>query len=280
MLIWKGFGILVGVVGVVGLVAGLIAGTVVGAGFGLCLGLGMALAALANWGLWKLIYPKQAQFRQDPATGQQVVHRPNHSFFFIPGPIWTWIFAALAIPLGAFGAFAEKSGKEEAAKPGHAGFTAADNRIGYSKAGDLAHGNTKEAEAAAKAFGDAMKGIGKMAFSGGKNPDAGFPTFCQQGKDSIVFLCHVPELRHYKSDEAKDGLATIAWTCARAAAETLDPAKTKPLVVGLRGITSYGIILQGSPADETPRRAGFSEKSALFYPAFAPGPDPAAGPGS
>lgn len=280
MIIWKGFGILVGVVGVIGLVAGLIGGAVVGGGFGLCLGLGMVLAALANWGLWKLIYPKQPQVRIDPATGQQVLHRPNHSFFFIPGPIWTWIFAALAIPLAAFGALAEKSGKEEAAKPGHAEFTAADNRIGYRKGDDLAHGNSKEAEAAAQGFADAMKGIGKMAFSGGKNPDAGFPTFCQQGKDTIVFLCHVPELRHYKSDEAKDGLATIAWISARAAAATLDPGQTKSLVVGLRGITSYGILLQGSPADEAPRRAGSSEKSALIYPAFAPGPDKPASPES
>jgi hypothetical protein len=279
MIIWKGFGILVGVVGVIGLVAGAVIGAVPGIG-GIGLGLGMMLAALANWGLWKLIYPKQPQVRIDPATGQQVLHRPNHSFFFIPGPIWTWIFAILALPLGAFGAFVEKSGKEEAAKPGHQEFTAADNRIGALKTGDLAHGNSKQAEAAAKLFAEAMKGIGKLAFSGGKKPDAGFPTFCQQGTDSIVFLCHVPELRHYKSDEAKDGLATIAWMTAREAAAILDPERKKSLVIGLRGITGYGILLQGSPADETPRRAGFSEKSTLFYPAFAPTPAAPASPES
>jgi hypothetical protein len=47
-------------------------------------GLGLGLAALANWGLWKMIYPKQPRVLVDPATGQQVLLNPKHGLFFIP----------------------------------------------------------------------------------------------------------------------------------------------------------------------------------------------------
>ena len=63
-------------------------------------------------------------------------------------------------------------------------------------------------------------------------------------------------------------LTEIAWMTARKAARKLDPEAKKNLVVGLRGISSYGFILSGKPADEEPQAASESMKADILYPPF------------
>lgn len=137
----------------------------------------------------------------------------------------------------------------------------------------VAHGSSEAAKAAANLFGSVMKEINEEAFSGGskRNMMTGgdFLTYCHDSADEIVFICHVPELRNYKSEESKSALAEIAWGSAKAAAQLLDPAEKKTLTVGLRGIASYGIILKGQIGDESPARSGSSEKVTILFPGFA-----------
>jgi len=118
-----------------------------------------------------------------------------------------------------------------------------------------------------------MKDINEEAFSGGskRNMMTGgdFLTYCHDSADEIVFICHVPELRNYKSGESKSALAEIAWGSAKAAAQLLDPAEKKTLTVGLRGIASYGILLKGHIGEDSPARSGSSGKVAILFPGFA-----------
>jgi len=195
MIIWKGFGILVGIVGAAAILLGSVVASSIGFG-GLSGAAGMGLAAVANWGLWKMIYPKNPQVLIDPTSGRQFLKQANHSLFFIPARAWTWIFAALALPVG---------------------------------------------------------GMGIMASSA----------------DEVVFICHVPELRNYKSEDSKSALADIAWGSAKAAAQLLDPTAEKTLTVGLRGISTYGILLKGQTGGDEPARSGSFEKVAILFPGFS-----------
>ncbi len=270
MIIWSGFGILVPLVAIVGFLAGMFISSSLGMlAFGP--GIGCVVAALGNWGLWKLIYPKEPKVLIDPATRQQVVVQPNHSLFFIPARVWTWIFVALTVPALLLGILGKSSLDKEAATPGFKEFEAADKLIGSKSKGEI-HGNSDEAKAAADKFSDGMKTMISAAFSGGskKNLMTGgsFLTYCREDADAIVFLCHVPSLRSYKSEEAKAGLNKIAWTIARSASSKLDPKHTKTLIVGLRGVTSYGSVQQGNTGDEAPSGPASSDKADL-YPFFA-----------
>jgi hypothetical protein len=156
--------------------------------------------------------------------------------------------------------------------PGYAGFNSADDLISSSSKG-LTHGNTDGARDAAAGFGNIMKAMTGIMFTGGskKNLLTGgdFLTYCQEAPDSIVILCHVPSLRSYKDEEAKKGLADIAWSAACGAAEKIDPEKKKTLIVGLRGITSYGSIQKGKAGDDTVPTAMDTGDKSVFYPSFA-----------
>ncbi|MCE9610401.1 MAG: hypothetical protein K8R23_09430 [Chthoniobacter sp.] len=270
MIIWSGLGILIPLITIAGVIVGMFLSAAIGfAGMGP--GVGIALAALGNWGLWKLIYPKQPRILVDQATGQQVKVERSHSLFFIPARAWTWILAVLAVPAMGLGVFGERGAAKEAAKPGYKEFKAADALID-SKGKGPTHGNSETATSAAAVFSEQMKIMTAALFTGGskKNLMTGgeFLTYCHESQDTIVFLCHVPSLRSYKSDEAKDGLNKVAWIVAQGAAGKLDPDHKKALLVGLRGITRYGSILQGKTSDE--KLSGpASEETSIFYPIFA-----------
>jgi hypothetical protein len=236
-------------------------------------GLGLGLAALANWGLWKMIYPKQPRVLVDPATGQQVLLNPKHGLFFIPAKAWTWILALLAVPLMLIGVTAERAAAKEAAKPGFKEYTAANDLIDSKRKGQC-HGNTDAAKQAATGFASSMKTMTKILFDGGskKNLMTGgdFLTYCHDGPETIVILCHVPSLRSYKTAETKKALADIAWSAARRAGEALDPEHKKTLLVGLRGLASYGSIQQGKASSEAASSSLDTSDKSVFFPAFTP----------
>ncbi len=271
MIIWNGFGILVPLIAIFGAVIGTIVGVAIGQP-GAGIGIGLLLAALMNWGIWKLIYPKQPKILVDPATGQQVIIKPNHSLFFIPAKAWTWILMVLAVPMIFVGKASDQQNVADAKKPGYKEFTAANDMIDSSSKG-ICHGNTNAAKETASSFATGMKLMTEEFFSGGskKNLMTGgdFLTYCHEGPESIVILCHVPSLRSYKSDEAKKALNDIAWASGRQIASKLDPEHKKTLCIGLRGIASFGSIQEGKLVDENSRLLDKSDKS-VFYPAFAP----------
>jgi hypothetical protein len=271
MIIWKGFGILVGIVGAAAILLGSVVAGAAGFG-GLSGAVGMGLAAVANWGLWKMIYPKKPQILIDPTSGRQFLNQPQHSLFFIPARAWTWIFAILALPVGAMGIMAGIEEKKQAATPGYAEFNAADDLIDSKKNG-VAHGSSESAKASAELFSTVMKRINEEAFSGGSKRNlmtgGDFLTYCHDTEDEIVFICHVPELRNYKSEESKSALADIAWGSAKAAARLLDPNEEKTLSIGLRGISTYGILLKHQDRASDPVRSDSLGEVAVLFPGFA-----------
>lgn len=283
MIIWSGMGFLVVLLGIAGMLAGGFLGSAIGHP-GAGLGVGGFIAAAANWGLCKLIYPKQPRVMVNPATGQQVLVKPSHSLFFIPMPIWTWLMAAGGALLLVVGFGADGALRKETSTPGYKEFTAANDSLSSKQKGSH-HGNTGKADAAAAKFGEIIKPVCAEAFSGGGKrtllTGGDFLTHCQDAPDRIVFLCHVPELRNYKSDESKKALGEIAWACARQSSAELDPEHRKTLVVALRGITSYGMILSGPSGAEKASSSEFNDRSKVtevlpaFAPAQAPQPAPA-----
>jgi hypothetical protein len=272
MIIWSGLGILIPLVAIAGVILGSILSGALGQP-GLSLGLGFGLAALGNWGLWKLIYPKQPRVLVDPATGQQVLLNPKHGLFFIPAKAWTWVLAILAVPMMLLGVAGERENAKEAAKPGFKEYTTANDLIDSKRQG-LHHGNTDAAKQAAAGFASGMKTMTEILFEGGskKNLMTGgdFLTYCHDGPETIVVLCHVPSLRSYKSEETKKSLADIAWGNARRAVTALDPDHKKTLLVGLRGITSYGSIQKGKADSEAASTSLDTSDKSVFFPAFIP----------
>jgi hypothetical protein len=107
--------------------------------------------------------------------------------------------------------------------------------------------------------------------------ESNFVTYCELHGDRCAFIVHVPDYGNF-DDEAKDRLATIAWSVAQGTVEgTLQPGDE--LAVGLRGTDVYGAVLIGTvtPADEEyGEEADFEqhERDALL-PFFLPTlPDP------
>lgn len=280
MIIWKGLGILVPVFAILGSIAGSVAGSLLGHP-GLGAGLGLGAAAIGNWFIWKAINAQPGKVLVDPQTGQQVMLKSTHSLFFIPAGFWTWpmLLFAVFLTLGAAGA--KKSQERDEKTPGYKEFEAAHALIGSGSKGQI-HGNTEAAKSAAREFSSLLKSMASMAFTGGskKNLMTGgeFLTYCQNGADMIVILCHVPSLRSYKTQEAKDALAELAWAAGTAAAKELDPGHKKTLIVGLRGIASYGSIQKGATTEDAKPAALDASQRSVFYPAFAPAAAAAAPP--
>ena len=163
MIIWSGLGILIPIIAIIGIVVGTVISSIlghpaIGPGFGL------VLAAAGNWGLWKLVYPKQPKVMLDTTTGQQVVVKPSHGLFFIPAKIWTWLLGILAVPVLVLGAATDKSSAENAAKPGYKEFEAANGLIASKSKGSI-HGSNDAAKQAASAFSENMKTISETAFT-------------------------------------------------------------------------------------------------------------------
>ncbi len=148
-------------------------------------------------------------------------------------------------------------------------FAAANELIGSARTGEI-HGNTDAAKAAAGEFSHGLKHMVATLFSGSKKlSDGEYLTYCNETPDAITILCHVPSLRKFKSDNAKDGLSQIAWALGSRAATTLDPEHRKSLTVRLDGSVSYGAIQQGKAGQETPTTQKEGAE-AMLYPAFVP----------
>ena len=276
MIIWKGLGILVPVIAIAGAIIGTVAGTVLGfPEWGMGLGLGMA--AVGNGLLWRSINFKSGRVMMDPQTGQKFVLKANHSLFFIPAGFWSIPMALLGLLALLVIPGSKERDARNAATPGYKEFEAANSLIASHSKGAF-HGNTDEAREAARSFSSSMKTMASLAFTGGSKKnlmtDGEFLTYCQDGEDGIVILCHVPSLRSYKTEETKSALAQIAWSAGQACAAKLDTEQKKSLVVGLRGIASYGSIQQGpTSGDAKPKSLPTSDRS-VFYSFFAPPPAP------
>jgi hypothetical protein len=272
MIIWSGMGFLVVLIGIAGGIAGVFLGTVLGHP-GAGLGAGGGIAAALNFGLCRLLYSKTPRILVDPTSGRQVLIKPSHSLFFIPMPIWTWLMLAGGVMLMVVGVAADNATRKEASAPGYPQFSAANDLID-SKSKGVFHGNTAPAKASAKVFSEVMKTVSTQAFSGGGKhtlmTGGEFLTYCQDGAERIVVLCHVPELRKYKDDDTKKALAELAWGCATNSIKALDPEHRKTLVVALRGIASYGMILHGPSGAESASSVEFddSAKAGQVLPAF------------
>jgi hypothetical protein len=116
------------------------------------------------------------------------------------------------------------------------------NRSITSYKGENSLGNNPEAIALANIFSLSLKNIREEAFTKGKEggfslSDGHFITYCYLDSKSLMFFCHVPELRRY-SDDAKEALTKIAWTIAQKSAQEKQ-VQDKELVVGLRGVALY-----------------------------------------
>lgn len=109
MIIWRGFGILVVVIAGAALVlTQVIANALLGAGTyeghsGPLGALALLVAAAIVWPLGRTLNRRGGRTLLDPATGQQVVLRPNHSLFFIPMEYWAPILGVGAIVRGLAG---------------------------------------------------------------------------------------------------------------------------------------------------------------------------------
>lgn len=272
MIIWKGLGILIPLFAIFGAVAGSVAGSLFGHS-GLGAGLGLGAAAIGNWFIWRAINSQPGKVLVDPQTGQQVMLKTTHSLFFIPAGFWTWPMALFAVVLMVGASGAKQSQKRDEATPGYKEFEAAHSLIGSGAKGQV-YGNTEAAKSAAQEFSAMLKTMTSMAFSGGskKNLMTGgeFLTYCHEGRDTIVILCHVPSLRSYKTAETKTALAELAWASGTAAAKEIDPEHKKTLMVGLRGIASYGSIQKGATTEKSKPIALDTSQRSVFYSAFAP----------
>jgi hypothetical protein len=271
MIIWGGFGFLVGVVAFAGLLVGMLIANVLGfPEMGICLGL--MFAAMGNWGLWKLIYPKNPRVLWDPANGEYVTLKPRHSLFFIPARFWTWIFLFLAIPATIMGVLGEYANAQDMKLPGSLPFKSADALLSKEANGPH-HGNSVESDAAAAQFSTALKGILDLAFTVGENQSRGAgedcQTFCQDSPDTIVFLCRIADLNKFKSYKSREALIKMAWAMAKGNLEKLDPEKKKALVVGLRDYGPYDIVLQGRANEVVPPVPSQEQRvNRVFFPAF------------
>lgn len=150
MIIWRGLGILVPFIAILGAVVGTVLTSAVGhpdAG----LGVGLGLAAVGNWFLWSQLTARQSKVMVDPQTGQQVMVKPKHSLFFVPAVVWTWPIAGLAVLMFFAGAGSSERLADEEATPGYKEFGAANQQINSSSSVQV-HGNTAAAKAAAESF--------------------------------------------------------------------------------------------------------------------------------
>jgi hypothetical protein len=136
--------------------------------------------------------------------------------------------------------------------------------------GEVAFGNTPEAQRYAAAFAQKLELMRTIAFSKAEESHAPsltkghFLTYCEVRQGKICFLVHVPELRRYSS-EAKDSLAKIAWELARQAGDPVRKGDTTRVGVGLRGVLLYGAVLTGTRQQEVPQQ---SKDSTLLHEFF------------
>jgi hypothetical protein len=101
IIIWSGWGILVVVFAGAALVVGLVLDQAVGfrAAHPWLTGLAELLAAAGVWYVGVRLNTANDRTLLDPATGEQVVLRRRHTFFWIPMQYWAVLVAAGAVAL-------------------------------------------------------------------------------------------------------------------------------------------------------------------------------------
>ncbi|MDP6556330.1 MAG: DUF4190 domain-containing protein [Pirellulaceae bacterium] len=141
----------------------------------------------------------------------------------------------------------------------------------------LATGNSQAALELATDYSKLMKKMRDVVFTKGSDGSSAltkgeFVTHCEFHEDRCAFIVHVPEYRNF-DDEAKDSLATIAWTVAQGVVEEkLQPGDQ--LAVGLRGTVLYGAVLVGMVAAVDEEEAEFEQRErddllSFFLPTLA-----------
>lgn len=298
MLIWKGHGILIPVFGVLGaLVASVpyfMLAAITQVGFLINMGPAVACfgAAVGIWIYGAFIGKTTEQTLLDPQTGQPVIYRRSHTFWFIPPLPWAILAALLGMFMAVMGVFMPTTGSgSKTASGGEKLFEAADDMIRSDK-GKEAFGNNTKARALAADFAKQVQLLRDMGIEKGKKSTVSFSngkflTYCQLNADSCAFMVHVPQLRKF-SDDAKNFMGTAAWSAAVNCASTLDP-KPKKIAVGVRGAILYDRVLIGRPVmddDGENPEAGIDERfvggspDERLHPFFEPPParKPAAKP--
>ncbi|GDY11125.1 hypothetical protein LBMAG53_00020 [Planctomycetota bacterium] len=74
-------------------------------------------------------------------------------------------------------------------------------------------------------------------------------TYCHTNNDTVIYLCHVPQLRKFDS-EAKGSLNQYAWLLAKnTISEEIKEFKGN-VIVGLRGVIIYDKFMFGNMTNE------------------------------
>lgn len=166
------------------------------------------------------------------------------------------IFWGVVVCLGclAFG-FIKACHEDTKDYPGKAQFEAANQQIFVYK-DTSAFGGTIEEKTMAEAFSSQLDAVCRATFSGGSKVNAAtgghFLTYCRSTPNSLVFLCHVPDMRGYRGD-AREALTKLAWSIAKT---KVRGKQDIDLVVGLRGFGSYGPVLEGKANATEPTNKG------------------------
>lgn len=158
--------------------------------------------------------------------------------------------------------------------PGKADFKKADDLIDTNNAG-IAHGNSEDAKQVGTKFATTMKTLQAAFFTGGTKMTLAsggeFVTYCQHNPDSVAIMVHVPGLRKYKDDKAREAIAQLAWSAGNQAAKELKfSTETPAIIVGLRGIGSYGPIWSGKLGGEPEIKTDKLAEVRRIYPFFIP----------
>ena len=156
--------------------------------------------------------------------------------------------------------------------PGKELFEEMNKRIGAYRDVE-AFGNTPEAQTIAQDFAMMMKAVREESFTKGKEgalslSKGHFLTYCHADADAVVVLCHVPEFRRFQ-DDAKAALMQIAWSVAQSATEKT-AAKTRRMVVGLRGVALYYQFWSGNSTGKPAHKRDHSDGRRALYLELAP----------
>lgn len=158
--------------------------------------------------------------------------------------------------------------------PGRKEFEVADDRINTST-DQVAHGASEEEKKTAASFSKTMKAMQAALFTGGSGKSFAtggeFLTYVQRSPNSVVILCHVPELRNYKEAKTREALAKLAWANGKIACANLQGLTgSETLIIGLRGFSLYGPIWEGTVSGEVTKKTDESGDVKRLYPFFAP----------
>lgn len=157
--------------------------------------------------------------------------------------------------------------------PGKAQFQAVDNLIDLGKS-EVAQGDSAQTQASAAVFANAMQASFKGVSRGGE-----FSTYVKRTPTAVVIICQVPQLRKYKNQKDRDALSEIAWALGRIAATEIPGVKdTDTLIIGLRGLASYGPIWEGTVGGGATKKTDAGKEVRRLYPYFVEAPKAEAPP--